>query len=230
MQNGVGRESWRDSFVIHLESTRNEQANQAKGKDLLLPFSLFSTDWTLGDERVALELGSCPSDVPEDSYSMQVSSQYRRILQVKAAETLQRYQPSTLLFQVVSSLRSSYVISSLRYRKVESFVCRSQLLPGVSFVPSSQIPPILQWHHDRFDTQYATFCFDHQYGVRGISNQSMASVANEVGRAAPPFAVCAASNLLRSLLRLTAVESLSRREARLTASLFFSFDLSICHF
>ena len=208
----------------------NEQANQAKRKDLLLPSSLPSTDWTSGDEQVALELGSCPSDVPEDSYSMQVSSQYRRILQVKAAETLQPYQPSTLLFQVVSSLRSSYASSYVRYHKVESCVCRSQLLPGVSFVPSSQIPPKSRWHHYRFDTQHATSCFDHRYGVRGISNQSMASVVNEAARAAPPFVVCAANSLLRSLLRLTAVESLSRRAARLTASLFFSFNRNICHF
>jgi len=55
--------------VIHLESTMNEQANRAKQKDLLLPSSLPSTGWTSGGEQVALELGSCPSDVPEDSYS-----------------------------------------------------------------------------------------------------------------------------------------------------------------
>src|SRR3972149_9111668 len=97
--------------MIHLESTMNEQANQARRKDLLLPSSLPSTDWTSGGEQVALELGSSPSGVPEDSYSMQVSSQYRWILQVKDAETLQQFQPSTLLFQVVSSLRSSYASS-----------------------------------------------------------------------------------------------------------------------
>src|SRR4030067_2955054 len=89
----------------------NEQANQARQKDLLLPSWLLSTDWTSGGEQVALELGSCLSEVPQDSYSMQVSSQYRRILQVRAAETLQPYQPSTLLFQVVSSLCSSYASS-----------------------------------------------------------------------------------------------------------------------
>src|SRR4030043_1570534 len=170
----------------------NEQANQAKPKGPLLPSSLPSTGLTSGDEQVALELGSCPSGVPEDSYSMQVSSQYRRILQVKAAETLQQYQPSTLLFQVVSSLRSSYASSYVRYHKVESCVCSSQLLPGVSFVSSSQIPPKSRWHHYRFDTQHATSCFDHRYGIRGISNQSMALDVNEAARAVPPVAVCAA--------------------------------------
>jgi hypothetical protein len=208
----------------------NEQASQAKRKDLPLPSSPPVTDWTSGSERVALELGSCPSDIPEDSYSMQVSFQYRWILQVKAAETLQRYQPSTLLFQVFSSFRSSYASSYVRYRKVESCVCRSPLLPGVSFLFSSQIPPKLRWHHDRFDTQRATFCFDHRYGVRGISNQSKTSVVNEAVRGAPPFAVCAANSLLRPLLRLTAAEFLSGRVARLTASLFFSFNSNICHF
>jgi len=208
----------------------NEQANQARQKDLLLPSLLPSTDWTSGGEQVALELGSCPSDVPQDSYSMQVSSQYRRILQVKAAETLQQYQPSTLLFQVVSSLRSSYASSYVRYHKVESCVGSFQLLPGVFFVPSSQIPPKSRWHHYRFDTQHATSCFDHRYGVRGISNQSMASVVNEAARAAPPFVICAANSPLQSLLRLTAAESLSRRAARLTASLSFSFNRNICHF
>src|SRR4030042_2415856 len=176
----------------------NQQANQARQKDLLLPSLLPSTGWTSGDEQVALELGSCPSDIPEDSYSMQVSSQYRRILQVKAAETLQPYQPSTLLFQVVSSLRSSYVFSGVRYHKVESCVCSSQLLPGVSFVSSSQIPPKSRKHLYRFDTQHARFCVDHQYGVRGISNQSMASVVNEAERAVPPLVICATNTLPRS--------------------------------
>jgi len=208
----------------------NEQANQARQKDLLPPSSLPSTDWTSGDEQVALELGSSPSDVPEDSYSMQVSSQYKRILQVKAAETLQQYQPSTLLFQVVSSLRSSYASSDVRYHKVESCVCSSQLLPWVSFVSFSQIPPKSRWHHYRFDTQHATSCFGHRYGVRGTSNQSMASVANEAARANPPFVICATNSLLQSLLRLIAAESLSRRVARLTASLSFSFSHNICHF
>jgi len=207
----------------------NEQANQAKRKDPLLPSSLPSTDSTSEDERVALELGSCPSDVPEDSYLMQVSFQYRRILQVKAAETLQQYQPSTLLFQVVSSLRSSYASSYVRYHKVESCVCSSQLLPGVSFVSSSQIPPKSRWHLYRFDTQHARFCVDHQYGVRGILNQSMASVVNEAAKVVPPLVVCAANTLPRSLLRLTVAESLSRRVARLTASLSFSFNRNICH-
>jgi len=77
MQNAAQTESWRDSFVIGLESAMNEQANQVRRKDLLLPSSLPSTGWTSGNEQVALELGSCPSDIPEDSYSMQVSSQYR---------------------------------------------------------------------------------------------------------------------------------------------------------
>ena len=208
----------------------NEQANQAKRKDLLLPFSLPSTDWTSEDEQVPLELGSCPSDVPEDSYSMQVSSQYRRTLRVKVAKTPQQYQPSTLLFQVVSSLRSSYASSYVRYHKVESCVCSSQLLPGRSFVSSSQIPPKSRWHHYRFDTQYATSCFDHRCGVRGISDRSMASVVNEAVRATPPFVVCVANSLLQFLLRLTAAESLSRRVTRLTVSLFFSFIPNICHF
>src|SRR4030043_1830566 len=163
----------------------NEQANQARQKDLLLPSLLPSIDWTSGDEQVDLELGSCPSGVPEDFYSMQVSSRYRRILQVKAAETLQQYQPSTLLFQVVSSLRSSYASSYVRYHKVESCVGSFQSLPGAFFVPSSQIPPKSRWHHYRFDTQHAMPCFGHRYGVRGISNQSMALVANEAARAAP---------------------------------------------
>ncbi len=214
---------------------------------------------------------------------MQVSSQYKRILQVRAAGTLQQYPPSTLLIQVVSSLHSSYASSYVeavekvpkqilgrdaeksdplecatindltlgkgqvtpenivltrqkdfsyrlvRYHKAESCVCNSQLLPGVSFVSSSQIPPISRWHHYRFDTQHATSCFDHRYGVRGISNQSMASVVNEVARAGTPFEVCAANSLLRSLLRSTAVEPLSRRVARLVASLSFSFNHNICH-
>src|SRR4030042_6441102 len=181
----------------------NQQANQARQKDLLLPSLLPSTGWTSGDEQVALELGSCPSDIPEDSYSMQVSSQYRRILQVKAAETLQQSQPSTLLFQVVSSLRSSYASSYVRYHKVESCVCSSQLLPGVSFVSSSQIPPRSRWHHYRFDTQRATSCFHHRYGARGISNQSMALAVNEAARAVPPVVVCAANSLLQSLLGFT---------------------------
>src|SRR4030043_255983 len=165
----------------------NEQANQSKQKDPLLPSSLPSTGLTSGDEQVALELGSCPSGVPEGSYSMQVSSQYRRILQVRAAEILQQCQPSTLLFQVVSSLRSSYASSYVRHHKVESCVCSSQLLPGVSFVSSSQIPPKSRKHLYRFDTQHARFCVDHQYGVRGISNQSMASVVNEAEGAFPPL-------------------------------------------
>jgi len=190
----------------------NEQANQLKQKDPLLPSSLPSTGLISGDEQVALELGSCPSGVPEDSYSTQVSSQYRRILQVKAVETLQQYQPSTLFFQVVSSLRSSYASSYVRYHKVESCV------GGVG------------WHHYRFDKQHATSCFDHRYGVRGISNQSTASVVNEAARAAPPFVVCAANSLPRSLLGLTAVGSLSRRAARLMVSLPFSFNRNICHF
>ena len=163
----------------------NEQANRAKQKDLLLPSSLPSTGWTSGGEQVALELGSCPSDVPEDSYSMQVSSQYRRILQVKAAETLQPYQPSTLLFQVVSSLRSSYASSYVGYHKVESCVCNSQLVPGAFSVSSFQIPLRSRWHHYLFDVQHAMSCFGHRYEVRGISNQSMASVANEAARAFP---------------------------------------------
>lgn len=95
----------------------NEQANQARRKDLLLPSLLPSTGWTSGDEQVALELGSCPSYIPEDSYSVQVSSQYRRILRVKAAGTLQPYQPSNLLFQVVSSSRSSSASSGVRIIK-----------------------------------------------------------------------------------------------------------------
>jgi len=48
MQDGVRRESLRDSFVIHRELTRNEQEDQGKRKDLLLPSSHFSTDRTLG--------------------------------------------------------------------------------------------------------------------------------------------------------------------------------------
>src|SRR4030042_2000243 len=206
----------------------NQQANQARQKDLLLPSLLPSTGWTSGDEQVALELGSCPSDIPEDSYSMQVASQYRRILQVKAAETLQPYQPSTLLFQVVSSLRSSYVFSGVRYHKVESCVCSSQLLPWVSFLPFSQIPPRSRWHHYQFDTQHATSCFGHRSEVHSTSNQSMALVANEGARAILPFVICAANSLLQSLLHLIAAESLSRRVARLTASLPFSFNRIIC--
>ena len=111
MQNGARRESWRDSFAIHRESTRNEQGDQAKRRDLPFPSLLPSIDWNSGGGQVALESGFYPSDVPEDSCSMQVSSQCRRILQVKAPETLQPYQPSTLLFQVVSSLCFSYASS-----------------------------------------------------------------------------------------------------------------------
>ena len=95
---------------------------------------------------------------------------------------------------------------------------------------SSQIPPKSRWHHYRFDIQYATSCFDHRNGVRGISSQSMASVANEAAKAAPQVVVCAANSLLQSLLRLIAAESLSRRVARLTAYLSFSFNKNICHF
>ena len=209
--------------------TVNELANRVRPSGHRIPSWQSGTGWISKVEPRHVVSVSSSSDILEDSCSTPASAQHTLPLRVRGSGTQRQFQPSTLLLQAASSLRSSYMISSSMIHTVLSAACKHQLPSWGCYESCSRTPPISQWHQHQCDTQFAKSAFHPAHEVHGIFLQSEALAESVAGTTSPRPANGVRETRLQFSLRSRRVESSPHRRARQAAYQSFPSISKICH-